>query len=187
MRCFVAVDLPQPVRNHLAKVTAPLRERFELKWVPREQLHVTLAFAGELPDDNVDALADVVRGLAPPPLEVALTGLAAFPARGVPRVVWASLGEDDGALQALHDELMAAAEPLGVPREKRGFSPHVTLGRVKSPFGAMALVDQLQATGEELNRKPFAPLAVTLYRSTLRPGGPVHEPIARRPLSPGRG
>ena len=46
MRCFVAFDLPRPVRNHLAKVTAPLRERYDIRWVPPEQMHVTVLFAG---------------------------------------------------------------------------------------------------------------------------------------------
>ena len=70
-----------------------------------------------------------------------------------------------------------------VPREKRGFTPHVTLGRVKSPFGALALLDALRAASKTLNTKPFTPTALVLYRSTLTPGGPLHEPLLHRVLA----
>ena len=180
MRCFVALDLPAPVRNHLADVIAPLRERFDVKWVAKDQLHLTLVFAGELPDDLVAPLADMVRHVELPPLSLSLSALGCFPPRGMPRVVWAGLSGDAEALGALHADLSAAAETLGVPRERRDFVPHVTLGRVKSQFGALALIDELKKGTERLKPKPFAPTALVLYRSELRRAGPVHEPLVHR-------
>ena len=87
MRCFVALDLPEPVRNHLAKATAPLHARFDVRWVPPVQMHLTLAFAGESPDDRVPEFADLVRSLPLPAMQLCLSGLDCFPARGEPRVV----------------------------------------------------------------------------------------------------
>jgi len=188
VRCFVALDLPAPVRNHIGKLMAPLRERFDLKWVPRDQMHLTLAFGGDLDARDVDAFADVVEALDVPPLALSLTEFGRFPEHGPPRVAWVGIGADDlDALRGLHDELVDRGEPLGVPREKRGFTPHVTIGRVKTDFGAYALVDKLKEQSAQLNPKPFAPVALTLYESTLTPEGPRHDVITRRELSRGRG
>lgn len=187
MRCFVALDLPPPVRNHIANVGAPLRDKYDLKWVARDQLHATLVFAGELAEPDVDELADAVERLDVPPLSLFLSGFGAFPQKGLPRVVWAGLGGDVEALSAVRATLAEHAEALGVPRDKRRFTPHVTVGRVKSPFGTLALLDELQVRGRELKPKPFSPPAITLYASTLTPRGPRHEVVARRPLSRGRG
>ncbi len=181
MRCFVALDLPSPVCNYLAGLAGQFKKKGDVNWVPQDQLHVTLAFAGDVPAETVDALREVVRTIDVPPLSLSLQGLGHFPPHGEPRVVWAALGGDVEALTRLQAELAAHAERLDVPREKRGFVPHVTLGRVRSPFGALALIDQLKTVGQTLNQKPFAPTGLVLYQSELRPGGPIHTPLLRRP------
>lgn len=189
MRCFVALDLPKPVCNYLAGLAAELRGKGDVKWVPAHQLHLTLLFAGELEPDQVEGLRAAVRDVDLPPLSFSLSGLGHFPPRGEPRVVWAGLGGDVAALTILQETLVARGEACGVPRDKRPFVPHVTLGRVKSPFGALALVDALKAVGGTLRDKPFAATALTLYASELRPGGPVHTPLEQRAVpgvTPGR-
>lgn len=182
MRCFVALDLPSAVRNHLAKVPARVGSKGGVKWVPAEQMHMTLVFAGELDPANVEGLREAVRSIDVPHLSLALTGLGHFPERGEPRVVWAGLGGDVEALTKLFEDLSERAARHGVPREKRTFVPHVTLGRVKSAFGAYALIDALQAAAKDLNPKPFEPTGLVLYQSELLRGGPVHTPLLRRPM-----
>lgn len=181
MRCFVALDLPEPVRVHLANVVRPLHSRYAVKWVPPEQLHLTLAFAGELPADAVDTLADLVHDAELPPLSLHLEQLGHFPPRGIPRVLWAGFGGDVEAVTRLHQEFVDRAGHLGIEREKRGFTPHVTLGRLKDAFGALALVDEVRKLSAQLNQKPFTPTQLVLYESELRPSGPVHRAIVSRP------
>lgn len=180
MRCFVALDLPRPVCNYLAGLAGKLAGKGDVKWVPAHQLHLTLVFAGDVDEAAVAGLREVVRTAPLPAMELALAGLGHFPPRGEPRVVWAGLGGDLPALNALYEHLAAGAAALGVEREKRGFVPHVTLGRVKSPFGALALIDALRKLGTELRDKPFAPTALSLYGSELRPGGPLHTMLSTR-------
>jgi 2'-5' RNA ligase len=184
VRCFVALDLPTPVCNYLAGLAARFEKKGKVKWVPPDQLHLTLVFAGDVDEPTVDALREAVRTIAVPKLSLSLQGLGHFPERGEPRVVWVALGGDLEALTALQAELAGQAERLGVPREKRGFVPHVTLGRVRSAFGAFALIDQLKAVGQTLEQKPFAPTALVLYQSELRPGGPIHTALVRQPSPP---
>jgi 2'-5' RNA ligase len=182
VRCFVALDLPRPVCNYLFGLTAQFGRRGAVKWVPADQLHLTLAFAGELPDEALQAVRDQVQAVALEPLSLHLQSLGHFPPKGEPRVVWAGLGGDVGALAALQAELADRLEPLGMPREERDFVPHVTMGRVKSMFGALALIDQVRQVGTTLRDKPFAPQALVVYRSELRPSGPIHTPLLRRPM-----
>ena len=182
MRCFIALDLPTPVINHLSKVTTPLRERYDIRWVPREQMHMTLLFGGDMDTYAADALMDMVGTVDLPAMSLSLAGFGAFPPKGLPRVVWAGIGGDAAMVTELQRELTEHAEPLGIEREKRGFTPHVTLGRVQGQFGLLALLDQLKKLADELNPKPFAPTALTMYRSTLTPKGPFYEVMLRREL-----
>jgi 2'-5' RNA ligase len=184
VRCFVALDLPAPVRNHVANVVRPLCARFTLRVVPADQLHLTLLFAADLADAAVEQLARIVREVELPPLSLQLQRLGHFPPRGLPRVVWAGIGGDVDAVTAMHDAIATRAEPLGVEREARGFTPHVTVARVKSDFGALALVDALQAASNELRPKPFAPTRLALYSSQLTPRGPIHRVLLERRLPP---
>jgi RNA 2',3'-cyclic 3'-phosphodiesterase len=180
VRLFVALDLPIPVLRHLANVTAPLHPRFDVKWVPPEQMHATLVFAGDVPPEVADELADHIDDLDLPSLSLHLGHLGHFPPRGVPRVLWAGLLGDVEPLTELQAELAALAVDLGVPREKRPFTPHVTLGRVRSNFGAFALADELVRAGANLRTKPFAPTSLTLYESELLPAGPEYRVFTRR-------
>lgn len=180
MRCFVALDLPLPVRNHLANVVRPLHGRYQVRWVEPQHMHATLLFAGDIDDDTTDELAAMLDELPLEPLSLHLEQLGHFPPRGVPRVLWAGLGGDVATVDAMQEELAERAEEFGIERDRRGFTPHVTLGRVKSPFGALALIDGMKELGAKLNPKPFAPTALTLYASELLPSGPVYEVIATR-------
>lgn len=182
VRCFVALDLPVPVCNYLAGLRVHFGRMGQVRWVPAEQLHVTLLFAGELPEGQLPGLRAAVAAAPLPHLELHLTGLGHFPPRGEPRVLWAGLGGELAALAALHEHLAGVGEPLGVPRDDRPFTPHVTLGRVKSPFGAMALIRKCEEVGATLRPKPFRPVALSLYASELRPAGPVHTPLLQRKL-----
>lgn len=182
MRCFLALDLPPPVRNYLAKTARSSLRAGQVKWVPVDQLHVTLLFAGDVPDATVEALRAAVESVELQPMRFALAGLGRFPERGQPRVIWAGLTGDTEELAALSARLAAMAAAARVEPDKRPFTPHVTLGRVKSPFGAYAIVDELAAVGPTLREKPFDATALTLYASELTPAGAIYTPLLRRTL-----
>jgi len=182
VRCFLALDIPSPVRNYLARFARESLTKGEVRWVGPEQMHVTLVFAGEIPGATATALRDALLDVDAWPMSFALADLGHFPPRGEPRVVWAGLSGDTDELRRIQGLLAARAEQLGIEREKRPFSPHITLGRVKSSFGAYAIVDQLKEVGETLRGKPFETTTMTLYESELTPRGAVYRPVARRDL-----
>ena len=78
--------------------------------------------------------------------------------------------------------LAALADEAEIPRDRRPFHAHITLGRVKSPFGAYAIVDEAKKAGPTLRDKPFAAQALTLYTSELSREGPIYTPLLRRPI-----
>jgi 2'-5' RNA ligase len=185
MRLFVALELPEAQRHALAE----LRRRpgwlgpdaGNLGWVPRENLHVTLSFLGEVADGRV---ADVCRALgeirAPGPLNLHTEGVTFFPPRGPVRVFVSRLGGDVGRLVELHDEVECALAPLGFPRERRAYAPHVTLARARRDRPARGDLRELVAThSPPPPGDPFRVESFALMRSDLKPTGAIYTPVAR--------
>lgn len=135
MRAFLAIELPEAVRDELARAQRHLRDALgdeAIGWTPAENWHLTLQFLGQV--DDPGPVVDAARGVcaARPPLQLALGPLGAFGGR----VLWAGIeGPDAPALVDLAGALERTLEPLGFPAEGRPYSPHVTLGRVRDPGG----------------------------------------------------
>lgn len=133
--------------THLARALSPLRDAEPgVRWVRREQWHLTLVFLAAVPADAVDALVAGLRRAAAgtPPLRLALAGAGAFPRTERARVVWAGLGGDVAALGTLAEGCRDAAVAAGVAVEARPFHAHLTVARARRrPVRAGALVDAL--------------------------------------------
>lgn len=175
-RLFVALDVSDDVRVIL---TALRTELEGARWTQPEQLHGTLRFLGDTPEDR---LADLNTALAaietPSPLDLRLAGLTAFPSRRSPRVLVARLAPTD-ALMNLQQRIEDAVQRLGFEAESRPFRPHVTLARLRRA-DARAVHDWLRAHAADAT---FTADAFHLYASTLRPSGAVHERLASFPIA----
>ena len=134
MRLFVAIELSKKVRSALSRVQSKLQaECSGVRWVPPENIHLTVKFIGDVSDRDVDAVARAVAGVAAEvrPFDMEITGSGCFPPRGPVRIVWAGVGEESGALLGCAERLEDALWELGVAREPRRYSPHLTVGRVR--------------------------------------------------------
>lgn len=184
MRAFVAVQIAPSVRNKLLELQGELRAAdADVKWVEEGNVHLTLKFLGWVADETVEKLKGLLAAETPrwPALALHYAGLGTFPERGTPRVVWAGCAGDVETLGKLAGAIEAAAEAVGVPREDRPFSPHLTIGRVKSPRNARRLVEIVEKhrqtpLGQDEVRE------VVLFESKLRPSGPIYEVRATFPL-----
>lgn len=174
VRTFVAVDLPEEMRARIAEVAQGLRgSEARLTFVDPSQIHVTLAFLGEVEADRLGAVAAALEAVRPAPFELAV-GPIAGNSRSSPRTLWCPC-TDDGSLAALAGAVGAALEPLGFPRERRPFRGHATVARVK--VFHPSLLDRLAG----LPRDGFGAFTVDrflLKKSTLTPQGPVYEDLA---------
>lgn len=129
-RLFVAIDLPDQIKNTLSQLSD-----FGLsgvKWIEKEQFHLSLRFIGEtdptLSQDIVTALSKIKS----PPFSLSLKGLGTFPQKKDPRVLWVGINKSEQLIR-LQKKIEHQLNHLGLERERRKFSPHITLGRVKKP------------------------------------------------------
>jgi 2'-5' RNA ligase len=148
----------------------------DVAWVAADNVHVTLKFLGDTDEAHVPVLRDALGTAAAGTgaFEVAVRGLGAFPSPLRARVVWAGL-EAAPALAGLAGRVDAALAALGVPRESRPFSAHVTLGRVREPRRNQALAAAL-ARPADFGRLPVTRLS--LMRSDLQPRGARYTELA---------
>ncbi|HXQ29689.1 MAG TPA: RNA 2',3'-cyclic phosphodiesterase [Gemmatimonadales bacterium] len=157
MRLFVALNFPEAVKHGLWEAASPVRARpFPVRWVPRESIHLTVKFLGEVTAAELPAVREALGRTAAGSRALVLTiaGFGVFPNARAPRVVWAGL-EPDPALELLHHDAERAFEPLGFTTDGRPFRPHVTLGRTRS-----ARAGEFAALSETL--------ASLQYESTVR-------------------
>jgi 2'-5' RNA ligase len=183
IRSFVAVDLEAPVCAALQALQEELtRTGADVRWVRAGGLHVTLKFLGSVDAARLEqvhaALITAVAGATA--LRVRAHGIGAFPSLRRPRVLWAGVdGPDLGEVAArVEDGLF----PLGFEQEKRGFTPHVTLGRVNSLRGWPRLEAAFKAHLDDEFGTSLVD-TVAIYRSTLRPDGAVYTALWTIPLS----
>jgi len=187
IRAFIAVNIPNDIRDGLTEIRKQLKRcGADARWVKPNQIHLTLRFLGnEVPTQIVEVLGDRLReNLATiEQFGVTVGGLGAFPNVAKPRVVWIGIEPHDGPLQELHDAIEDAVEKAGWSRETRPFSPHLTLGRVKSQSHIAKLRQMLEkvpstAIGHMIVDR------VAVVRSQLTPNGPVYETLTTVPLKP---
>jgi len=178
MRCFVAVELPLPMREEIGRLQSHIATN-GLRLVRAELVHVTIKFLGDVPQENVGPVAEALGKVRFAPFPVRVLGMGAFPARAV-RVVWLGL---TGNFQELYEKVEQALAPLGFAPEARGFSPHATLGRVARPSAEMnrRLGDRI-ANFAALDLGSFTVDRFYLKKSTLTQGGPIYEDLAGFPL-----
>ncbi len=180
MRLFVAIELNDDVRAALVRAQDSLRPRCDgVRWIPAEQLHLTLKFIGEVPEAEINRLVDAVREVAAgsPGFTMGLTSCGCFPPRGAVRIVWGGADEPSGMLVQLADTVNRKLEPLGVATERQEFSSHVTIGRVREDHSG----GRLRSVVEQTKLPPVQQSApwITLMSSALGPKGPTYTPVAK--------
>jgi RNA 2',3'-cyclic 3'-phosphodiesterase len=175
MRVFIAIDLPNEVRDRLREVQHELRSLTNsVRWVAPESIHITLKFVGQVPEKRIEDIDTALRGLTWKAFTVTVRGVGFFPGTRSPRVFWA--GMEAPTMKGLAEHLDTRMERLGFDKEKRAFRPHITLARAKESRIDSSLV--LGATQyEEHNFGSFTADRVFLFQSTLKPSGAVHEKL----------
>lgn len=184
MRLFVALEIPSGVRENLAALLASLRAiTNEPRWVRAENLHITLKFLGEVDAGKLDAVRGALGKIrSEQPVTLEFRGLGFFPNEKHPRVFWAGI-EASANLKLLAADLESAMEKLGIPREKREFSPHLTLARFEGPKLPEALRKAIAGNGQ----REFGSLRTGefhLIHSKLKPSGAEYTALTSFPFAP---
>ncbi|HUW99817.1 MAG: RNA 2',3'-cyclic phosphodiesterase [Phycisphaerae bacterium] len=183
VRTFVAIELPEEVRAHLAAQQEALaRAGGEVRWVRVENIHLTLVFLGAVAAERLGEVAEAVRRATEGAgrIRLGVGGAGQFPPRGRPRVVWTAVEEPTGALERLQKRMAEATAAFAEKVEDRAYSPHLTLGRVRSPGApgsealSAAIAESAERTGPE-----FEASEVVVFQSDLGPEGPAYTALAR--------
>lgn len=179
---FVAIFPPVEVREALLDAVMELPVRGKVRWNRPEAVHLTLKFLGEVSEDATygiqSALENVCEQYAP--FEVETSGFGAFPSNKRARVIWSGVGEGFEPLRSLAAEVEDSLERLGFERERRGYVPHITLGRARGRPVALDLAENAPESGHK-----FTASRVELVQSKLQRSGAVYSTVAACPFSEG--
>ena len=176
MRLFVAISLPESVKQRLDGIIKPIRG---VRWQDTSQMHLTLRFIGDVEDEAVNRLRELLGNISRPSFNMTIHGLGSFPGKGYPRVIWAGV-EQIQALMDLQNDVEQACRETGLEPEQRSFIPHITLGRVNSASRDEVHTYIKSLVDFEVNNIPVD--TFTLYSSELRIDGAVHMPVKTYPL-----
>ena len=188
LRTFIAVDIPTPFQQIIQQKTEPLRRALDaslVRWVAVENIHLTLKFLGDVSPATIERLTQMLRTEADlvHRFEIDIHGLGSYPSLKRPRVLFLGIHAPAG-LEMLYHGIEAACARLGYESEARGFSPHLTIGRVRQ---------DTPSAGQQKIRSALAGLmidslgtarvdSVHLYKSDLKPSGSVYTKLYSAPL-----
>jgi RNA 2',3'-cyclic 3'-phosphodiesterase len=190
MRLFVGVEVTDAVRamaeRAAADLAAALPPNLQARWIPVENLHLTVRFIGHVADEKVKEVAHALAPAIPvSPFDVELSECGRFPLNGAPRVLWIGITRGLSQLANTHDECNRRLRLLGYEAEGRVFTAHLTLARVKDapPGSGRAVQQALSAVATEAVH--FTVDHVTLFESQLSPNGARYATLLHVPLEAG--
>ena len=180
VRSFIAIPVPRTGLEVLEKVVKRLDSEMggKVRWVRPRGIHLTLKFMGDIPaltlEQVLETLPQVTASFGP--FEISMSGLGVFPNPRRPRVLWAGMAGDLETLSALQLAVDEAVGRLGLPKEDRPFSPHLTLGRVRRDTNEeqSRTIGYLMSNTELQAVPPWSVDAVNLMRTELDPTGSRH-------------
>ena len=183
IRTFIAVELPDTIKMQVEQLEARLiKARADLKWVRPQDIHITLKFLGEITKERVEAARTGVRESLETirPFRLSLSRVGAFPNLERARVLWVDVEEGRDELIRLQRQIEDVLFARNFVREPRPFSPHLTIGRVRSPKGLGTLTDLVK-------KAPFQTLdfpvdRVAVIKSDLETSGPKYTVLEHAPL-----
>ncbi|HIE38803.1 MAG TPA: RNA 2',3'-cyclic phosphodiesterase [Anaerolineales bacterium] len=185
IRTFIAIPLPEPLLAQLARVQRQLEKRMpphSVRWVRAESIHLTLKFLGDTPTEKLPQIDAALAAVAQnaPACTFTVAGLGCFPNPRRPRVLWVGVQEPTGRLAALQDAIEGAVAPFGYPPEGRGFTPHLTLGRVhrRADRRDVARVGEVVTATEVGTLGQVSVDYLALIRSLLKPTGAEYTTLA---------
>ena len=185
MRTFFAVELSKDVAKELKKVQENLRREIAgVRWVQPGGIHLTLKFLGEVNPDGIEEIVrkaeEAVKGLGP--FTIQIRGGGGFPNAKNPRVIWIGVEDQDGQLRELQTRIEREMEKIGFKREERDYTPHLTLGRLRTGKRKDVIAQALK----EIEHSELGIMGVQeiiLFQSELKPTGAEYTKLRTIPLA----
>ncbi len=179
IRTFIALELLPEINQAIAEYVAPLRALDRnISWTKAENVHCTLKFLGDTPKPQIEKVATVLHEacMSFAPIDAEIIGSGVFPNEHRARVLWIGIEENSGKLAELAQRIEIECRCLGFPKEERGFTAHLTIGRVKEGKAANIV--------KALREQPFPSRQIafhecTLMKSELHSAGSIYTPLQK--------
>jgi len=181
IRCFISIEIPQPIRKQIVQVPEPLKSvRGKFSWAGTNNLHITLKFLGDCSRGRLEAISRRLAEIAAQhaPFDLSFEDVGVFPGHASPRIVWLGVKDGRDQLVKLASDVADSMEEIGFKKEVRPFRPHITLARVKY----LSSRDELRAAVERMpkvNIEGMRASHIFLMRSQLNPKGAIYTVIER--------
>ncbi|MEW6103477.1 MAG: RNA 2',3'-cyclic phosphodiesterase [bacterium] len=177
MRLFIAVELEEKIKNAISLAIKKIKiDVLKPKWVNPENCHITLKFLGEVEEKRLPEILDVLKdeALKHKPFIISFGEIGAFPKIDYPRVIWIGIEKGRDFLLQIANFLEDSLFKIGFEKEKRGFSAHLTLARIKEPFKTNCLSPYISKRfiSDEMPVKE-----ISLIESKLTPKGSIYTTI----------
>ncbi len=173
MRLFIAIEMPEDVKEYLVKVQEKIdNANAKIRFINKNQIHLTLKFLGEVQPDKAKKIKDILKKITFKPFSVYLDGIGVFPSESYIRVIWVGLMPEDSILELQKDIDEKLKELF---KKEKSFKSHVTLARVKFVDDKKKFMDMLSKI--KIENKKIDISNFKLVKSTLTPKGAVYEDL----------
>jgi len=179
MRAFIAIDLPSNIKNAISKMQDKLKASLpEVSWVKPVNLHLTLKFLGEVSCEQVGNInqisAETVKTVSD--FKIKLESLGVFPNEAFARIIWIGTDQAPRTLKQIAAQLETKLAKLGIAKEDRPFSAHITIGRIKHRLKPCDLEKGINQVKKDMiyENLEFNARGITLFQSTLGKEGPAY-------------
>ena len=183
IRTFVAIEIPSEIQEKINELQIKLKPLAGgISWVRSQNIHLTLKFLGEIDQNLLGSVISTVTQAAEgfTPFQIKILGAGFFPNAQRPRVIWVGCEETSHRLLRLQTTLENSLATIGFEKEKRKFSPHLTIGRVKYFKNIAAVVSAVKDL--DFNAGEFDVRRIVVMRSQLHPGGSIYTPLGEAQL-----
>lgn len=177
VRIFIAVELPEEIRNAIANVQQNFSGVGRFSFVSPNMMHITLKFIGEVSDASVGVISRKIDELNTMPYSISVSKVSTF--GNPPRVIKAEVHDNNVSAQ-LASALDSIVKPLGIPAETRTFSPHITIARVKE--GSSSMISKMVDTVKDRTFGTAEITEIVIKKSVLTPSGPLYTTLHRKKL-----
>jgi 2'-5' RNA ligase len=182
IRTFLAIEIPKEILDQFERLHYRLDRSLTgvVRWAKPGSIHLTLKFFGNITERDIRNIDDALKAKAPAlaPIPIAVGTMGVFPNLSRPRVLWVGLTTGLKELTATQAEIEAALEAAGFAREERAYRPHLTIGRMKADRKIDGL-DKAIESNKDFAAGSFTAKEMILFRSDLKPTGPVYTALAK--------
>ncbi len=178
VRAFMSIDIEeQSLLSNVQIIQQKLdQDAAKMKIVKSENIHFTLRFFGDTPLTKLDQIQDSLERIEITPFEIEVAGVGSFPNRRRPRIIWIGVAHNASKILDLKDEIDSSLSELDYQPEKRKYTPHATIARVRHVRDSKRIAENLEDLGDEVIGT-MTVRTVNMMKSTLTPSGPIYETL----------